>query len=301
MRGARFAWLEITGRCQLACQQCYADSGPNGTHGTMRVGDWLRVIDELAAYGVTMVQFIGGEPMLHPELPSLIEHALDRRLRVEVFSNLVYVPTALWGIFERPGVSLATSYYSDDAAEHATITGRPSYARTRANIVAAVRRGIPVRAGVIEVHRGQRSAAAGAELMAIGVQEVGTDRVRQVGRAVRGTQPDTSQLCGQCASGVIAISPDGAVWPCVFSRWMTIGNVLEAEVIDILTGTEAQRVLGELRAEFEGRNAAKRCGPEKQPCDPQCGPACGPACNPQCWPTGTGPCRPNGGCQPNHD
>lgn len=29
----RFLWLEITGRCQLACAHCYADSGPTGTHG----------------------------------------------------------------------------------------------------------------------------------------------------------------------------------------------------------------------------------------------------------------------------
>jgi hypothetical protein len=30
-----FLWLEITGRCQLACRHCYAESGPRGTHGSM--------------------------------------------------------------------------------------------------------------------------------------------------------------------------------------------------------------------------------------------------------------------------
>ncbi|MBA2309466.1 MAG: hypothetical protein H0W01_09270 [Pseudonocardiales bacterium] len=33
----RFLWLEITGKCQLACEHCYADSsGPTRTHGSPR-------------------------------------------------------------------------------------------------------------------------------------------------------------------------------------------------------------------------------------------------------------------------
>ncbi len=33
MRELRFVRLEITGRCQLRCTHCYADSGPGGTDG----------------------------------------------------------------------------------------------------------------------------------------------------------------------------------------------------------------------------------------------------------------------------
>jgi MoaA/NifB/PqqE/SkfB family radical SAM enzyme len=47
-------------------------------------------------------------------------------------------------------VSLATSYYSDDPAEHDKVTGRVgSHARTLADITEAVRRGIPIRADII--------------------------------------------------------------------------------------------------------------------------------------------------------
>lgn len=304
MHDIDFAWLEITGKCQLLCGHCYPASGPDGTHGRMRQEDWHSVIDQLAESGVSMVQFIGGEPTLHPSLHALTDHALDRGLRVEVFSNLVHVPAAVWEVLERPGVSLATSYYSDDPAEHAAITLRPTYARTRANIAEAVRRKIPIRAGVVDVREGQRSAAAQRELIGLGVQTIGTDRLRQVGRGVRDGQPDTSQLCGRCASGVIAISPDGAVWPCVFSRWLPIGNVLETELTDILDGPEAHRIRSGLQLEFAARRAT-RSGDDDEGegglCDPQCGPSCGPACNPSCWPTGAGPCSPNGGCQPNYD
>jgi MoaA/NifB/PqqE/SkfB family radical SAM enzyme len=99
-----FIWLEVTGRCQLECQHCYAASGPSGTHGSMTSADWRRVIDEAAGLGVGMVQFIGGEPTLHPDLPELLDHALAGGLAVEVFSNLVHVTPSLWERFTRPGV-----------------------------------------------------------------------------------------------------------------------------------------------------------------------------------------------------
>ncbi|MGI5187306.1 radical SAM protein [Promicromonospora sp. CA-289599] len=101
--GLKFVWLEVTGKCQLECVHCYADSGPAGTHGVMTTADWRRVIDQCAALGVGMVQFIGGEPTLHPDLPTLVEHALESGLEVEVFSNLVHVSTRMWDTFTRPG------------------------------------------------------------------------------------------------------------------------------------------------------------------------------------------------------
>ncbi|MGW3467297.1 hypothetical protein ACWDKQ_02205 [Saccharopolyspora sp. NPDC000995] len=49
-------WLEITGRCQLECTHCYAESGPTGDHSTMQVNDWRRVIDQSAELGTRIVQ-----------------------------------------------------------------------------------------------------------------------------------------------------------------------------------------------------------------------------------------------------
>jgi MoaA/NifB/PqqE/SkfB family radical SAM enzyme len=65
-----FIWLELTGKCQLQCRHCYADSGSRGTHGSMTRADWTRVIDEAVDLGLSLIQFIGGEPTLHPDLPA---------------------------------------------------------------------------------------------------------------------------------------------------------------------------------------------------------------------------------------
>lgn len=212
MSGVSFVWLEVTGRCQLECVHCYADSGPSGTHGVMTAWDWRRVIDQAAGLGVSMVQFIGGEPTLYPQLSALVGHALAAGVQVEVFSNLVHVAPTLWETFSRPGVRLACSYYSDEAAQHAEVTGRVgSHSRTRVNIVEALRRSIPLRVGVIDLGGGQRAAEAVAELETLGVADVGLDRLRQIGRGARGGWPSMDQLCGYCASEVLAVSASGDV------------------------------------------------------------------------------------------
>ncbi|MGH3921758.1 MAG: radical SAM protein [Pseudonocardiaceae bacterium] len=97
-----FLWLEITGKCQLACEHCYAGSGPTGTHGTLATSDWIRVIDEARQLGVQMIQLIGGEPTLHSDLPVLIRHGLDQGIAVEVLTNLAHVGEKLWKVFALP-------------------------------------------------------------------------------------------------------------------------------------------------------------------------------------------------------
>ncbi|MGH3922677.1 MAG: radical SAM protein, partial [Pseudonocardiaceae bacterium] len=118
--------------------------------------DWLRLIDDAAELGTQMIQFIGGEPTLHPALPELMDHALDSGLEVEVFTNLVRVTPRMWETFSRPRVRLATSFYADGVDQHEVITGRQgSYARTKANIAETVGQqwgGMAVRIRPVDAH-----------------------------------------------------------------------------------------------------------------------------------------------------
>lgn len=288
-----FLWLEITGKCQLCCKHCYAESGPDGTHVVMANADWRRVIDEGSELGVEMVQFIGGEPTLHPGLPELVDHARGQGLTVEIFSNLVHVSPGLWDVFSQPEVRLATSYYADSPIQHEAITKRHgSYLRTKTNIVEAVRRSIPIRAGLINIGKGQRVDEARAELEALGVTEIDTDNIRQVGRGVRDQRSNSSQLCGGCARGKVAIASNGDVWPCVFARWMPMGNVRETSLAEIATGAAMATIQKKLRESLLNG----KCDPLKGKCDPEtrCGPSrsdCQPHCPPsyhsdpkKCWP-----------------
>ncbi|MEU6602792.1 radical SAM protein [Streptomyces flaveolus] len=98
-----FLELEITGKCQLTCPSlCYAKPGPTERHGSMTSGDWRRLISEAAAIGVKNVQFIGGEPTMHPDFESLAHRALALGLDVQVYSNLYRVSHKHWTLFKHP-------------------------------------------------------------------------------------------------------------------------------------------------------------------------------------------------------
>ncbi|GLZ08735.1 hypothetical protein Acsp03_62010 [Actinomadura sp. NBRC 104412] len=259
----RMLWLDLTRKCQLACSHCYNDSGPEGTHGTMTRADWDRVLDQAAALGVEHIQLIGGEPTLHPDALHLVDHALALGLQVEIFSNLVSIPAPWWERLDRPGVSVATSYYSGDASEHNTVTGRPTHARTRANIQTAVDRGIPIRVGIIDTGDPGRVEAARRDLETIGVDRIRVDRVRPYGRAATGPGLDPAGLCGQCGSGRAAIGPDGAVSPCVISAWMSVGNVHTDGLADILAGT----AMAEANTQIRAASRTGKCDPDGE-CSP---------------------------------
>jgi MoaA/NifB/PqqE/SkfB family radical SAM enzyme len=261
-----FLELEITSFCQLKCTHCYSESGPHGGRGTMTTPDWERVIDQAATLGIGAVQFIGGEPALDPDLPRLIRYALRAGLKVDVYTNLVHVTPELFELFSEPGVSLGTSWYSADPDKHAEVTGsRASYARTRANIIEAVRRGIPVRAGIVEVVAGQDIAQAEAELRAMGVTSMHADRARGVGRAASGREPIISELCGRCGRGRAAIGLDGQVTPCVLGRFLVTGNVREDHLGDILAGERWRQIV----ASVPPAGACVSCQPaDSNDCDP---------------------------------
>lgn len=264
-------WAELTGKCQLECTHCYAQSGPSGSHGKMTAQDWMNVTDDAHTLGASMVQFIGGEPTMHPQFPAILSHAIDIGISVEVYTNLVHVTDEVWELLTAPNASLAFSYYSREPAQHNAVTMRGSHAATRRNAVKAVSLGIPVRAGVIDTGTGQASGAID-DLHDMGITRIGTDRVRAIGR---GGRNDISELCGRCGYGVAAVSPDGNVWPCIFSRWMTVGNVLTSPLADIMAGPAMADAVARIP---QGRRS-------------ECAPDCSPSAN--CSP-GSPPssCRP---------
>ncbi|MFD7549024.1 radical SAM protein [Streptomyces sp. NPDC059816] len=266
--------LEITGKCQLTCSHCLSESSPQASHGAMTPADWRRVITDAAALGIPRIQLIGGEPTVHPQWRVFVDHALFLGLDVQVYSNLFNVAASWWDTFERRGVTLATSYYSDTPAEHDKITGKPgSYHRTRANIEEVMRREIPLYVGIVDVLDGQRVAEARAELESMGVQRINTDRVRAVGRAMLpGTRPTLDEMCGRCTRGRAAVLPNGDLAGCVLARDFPCGNVRATSLAELLNGEE----WSSLSARIPAPRAA--CSPDDSgDCDPANTEACGPA------------------------
>ncbi|WP_323136914.1 SPASM domain-containing protein [Streptomyces albogriseolus] len=170
---------------------------------------------------------------------------------------------------------LSTSYYSDLAEEHERVTGRKgSHAATRANIVQAVQRRIPLQVGIVEVFEGQRTAEARQELLELGVRTVNVDRVRSVGRGEVHV-PSTKDLCGRCADGRAAIMTDGTVTPCVLGRFLNTGNAKTSGLAAVFSGKR----WADTAASIPRRPVPTAgCTPaDSNDCDPANTEACSPA------------------------
>ncbi|WP_405887891.1 radical SAM/SPASM domain-containing protein [Streptomyces sp. NBC_01136] len=276
----RMLWLDMTRLCQLACTHCYNDSGPQGDHGSMTGDDWTSVLGQAVRLGVQQIQLTGGEVTMYPGALALVDRAQTLGLKVEVYSNLVHVTNEWWEALQRDGITLATSYYSDHATEHNAMTGRPSHARTRSNIVQAVNLGIPLRAGVIVGSDEQRAGEARRELEDLGVSNVRMDDVRPFGRGAQGQAPDVAKLCGRCGTDRAAIGPNGEVSPCVFSAWLNVGNVKDTPLADILGGAAMGAANASIRKCHGGSSGtAAACTPDT---DDECSPGTpGSECTPK--------------------
>ena len=246
LRGLDFLWLEITRRCNLACVHCYASSSPQlPLIERMAFGDWCRVIDEARAVGCRRLQFIGGEPTIHPDLGRLLEYADEAGFRrCEVFTNLTVVRDDLARTFKRLGVLVHFSFYSFDPAVHDQITGqRGSFERTVDGIRQLVRRRVRLAAGIITVpQNAAQIKKTRATLRRLGVRAVGIDRVRGIGRGEQFVVPGAphEELCGACWNAKLCVGADGDAHPCVFSRSTSVGNVLDEGLTAIIAGARLQ-------------------------------------------------------------
>ena len=74
-----------TPACNLACSHCYAAYA--GEQKVLSTDQALAVIDDLAAFGVPVILFSGGEPFLRPDIRTLAAHAKARGIRVTFSTN----------------------------------------------------------------------------------------------------------------------------------------------------------------------------------------------------------------------
>ncbi|ACL17897.1 radical SAM/SPASM domain-containing protein [Methanosphaerula palustris] len=78
----------LTDRCNLSCNHCYNQSGPERTtEGELTTAEALKVIDDLADMGVPLILFTGGEPLMRADIWDLAQHARNRGLKMALSTN----------------------------------------------------------------------------------------------------------------------------------------------------------------------------------------------------------------------
>jgi pseudo-rSAM protein/SPASM domain protein len=76
-----------TNRCNLKCVHCYAGANATPEEGELSTAEGKRLLSQLADYGVPVVLFSGGEPMVREDLTELVAHAAEEGIRPVLSTN----------------------------------------------------------------------------------------------------------------------------------------------------------------------------------------------------------------------
>ncbi|MBE0521456.1 MAG: 12,18-didecarboxysiroheme deacetylase [Candidatus Methanoperedenaceae archaeon] len=74
-------------RCNLRCIHCYARSRDIEYRDELTTGQGREMIDDLAKFGVPVILFSGGEPLMRKDLPELAGYARSKGMRAVISTN----------------------------------------------------------------------------------------------------------------------------------------------------------------------------------------------------------------------
>ena len=77
----------MTRRCNLKCVHCYAQSEDIDYDNELTREQSLAMIDDLADFGVPVLLFSGGEPLVHPRLIEYAQYAVSKGMRAVISTN----------------------------------------------------------------------------------------------------------------------------------------------------------------------------------------------------------------------
>ena len=77
----------VTRRCNLKCMHCYAHAKDEIFADELTTAEGHALIDDLAAFGVPVLLFSGGEPLVRPDLPDLAGYAVSKGMRAVISTN----------------------------------------------------------------------------------------------------------------------------------------------------------------------------------------------------------------------
>jgi len=145
IRGQRAALWDITGTCNLRCKHCYQfdryEYDKRGRYGHDLTFEQARtVLERLVEAGVTAIHFLGGEPLLRPDLPELIRLAKQHGIYVSINTNGLPLTAAKAEQLAACGTDqLMVSLDGATAGTNDEIRGQGTFAKAWRNLRAAQR------------------------------------------------------------------------------------------------------------------------------------------------------------------
>ncbi len=95
----------VTRACNLRCVHCYAAASGGADPDELTTSEGLALLDDLAGFGVPVVLFSGGEPLMRPDLLALVGRATERGMRAVISTNGTLIDEAAAGRLAEAGLA----------------------------------------------------------------------------------------------------------------------------------------------------------------------------------------------------
>lgn len=135
--------LAVTNRCNLHCSYCYArNAGSKGPD--IPTDKMFGLIDELFRMGTRYIVLTGGEPLLRPDIKTIIDHVSGQGMKCGMSTNGLLLEERL-DVFENiSGINISLD---GNEQQHIKNRGAQDYHKVLKAIDLAVERNIPVSIG----------------------------------------------------------------------------------------------------------------------------------------------------------
>ncbi|MBW1981541.1 MAG: 12,18-didecarboxysiroheme deacetylase [Deltaproteobacteria bacterium] len=95
----------VTRRCNLKCVHCYAQARNDHFSGELSTREGKMLLEDLARFGVPVILFSGGEPLMRKDLVELADYAVKLGMRAVISTNGTLISRSLAGVLQEIGLS----------------------------------------------------------------------------------------------------------------------------------------------------------------------------------------------------
>lgn len=239
-------FIELTDQCNERCIHCYASSSPD-CNDFLTLDEIKHSLDTARKMGRAFVQFTGGDPLIHKELVAAVEYAFKLDFQgIEVYTNGLLLSETLLTKLAPYQPRISFSLYADNAETHDAITQLSgSWKKTLSAMKRAKNMGFDIRAGIALMPENiacvERMAPFLEREVGLDAKHVRFDPVKQTGRGqfMDGAKqiliaPSHAPKTGDIRRGKLCIAANGNVYPCVFSRKVSLGNIRQQPLLQII-------------------------------------------------------------------
>lgn len=257
-------YIEITNCCNLSCSFCSID---NRAKRVMSLEEFEHILKEIKPYTNTIYLHVKGEPLLHPNLESLLSSAKKYQFRINITTNGINLPQCVqilnkYSCVKKLNISLHAEYKNSEIIEHIL----EATTKLRKDIIVVFRlwtlKGKKLDKKSEEIVEKLKNFYNLSQEIVDKMhfdQNIKINSTTYVDKDEEFTWPSKSSYksCGYCVAlkTQIAILVDGTVVPCCLDSngMIPLGNIYQESFATIL----ASKRLKILRTSFQNNNPSE--------------------------------------------